>query len=84
MLRGMFAFAIWDARDGSCFLARDPFGIKPLYHASDSHVGGLIFASELRALLATGLVPRRIDAGGAQRLSRHRLRARNRAPWSRA
>lgn len=60
-LRGMFAFAIRDARDGSCFLARDPFGIKPLYHASIPR-GGLIFASELRALLATRLVPRRIDA----------------------
>jgi asparagine synthase (glutamine-hydrolysing) len=63
MLRGMFAFAIWDERDRSCFLARDPFGIKPLYHASISD-GGLVFASELRALLATGLVPRRIDAAG--------------------
>jgi asparagine synthase (glutamine-hydrolysing) len=63
MLRGMFAFAIWDVRDRSCFVARDSFGIKPLYHATIPG-GGLVFASELRALLATGLVARRIDAAG--------------------
>jgi asparagine synthase (glutamine-hydrolysing) len=63
MLRGMFAFAVWDARDRSCFLARDPFGIKPLYHAPIPG-GGIVFASELRALLATGLIPRHLDAAG--------------------
>ncbi len=61
-LAGMFAFVIWDRREESCFLARDPLGIKPLYYAS---LGGkLLFASELRAVLAADLVPRRLDPVG--------------------
>jgi asparagine synthase (glutamine-hydrolysing) len=59
-LRGMFAFAIWDEREQALFAARDPLGIKPLYHAR-LREGGLIIASELNALLAGGLVPREID-----------------------
>ncbi len=51
-LRGMFAFAIWDNRENSLFLARDPFGIKPLYYRHDDQ--RLVFASELTALLASG------------------------------
>ena len=61
-LRGMFAFALWDERERSCLLARDPFGIKPLYLAESA--GRLVFASELRALLASGLVPRELDPRG--------------------
>ena len=61
-LRGMFAFAIWDARRHRLFLARDHMGIKPLYyHASERH---FLFSSEVRTLLGTGLVPRRLDYSG--------------------
>jgi len=60
--RGMFALAIWDQRNGQLLLARDPMGIKPLYYA---HAGShLLFASEVRTLLGTGLLPRRIDPSG--------------------
>ncbi|HWJ23812.1 MAG TPA: asparagine synthase (glutamine-hydrolyzing) [Gemmatimonadaceae bacterium] len=58
-LRGMFAFAIWDADAGCGYLARDRFGIKPLYLAETAE--GLFFASEVRGLLATGCVRRVID-----------------------
>ena len=61
-LRGMFALAIWDDRKRELVLARDRFGIKPLYYyISDSL---LIFASELRALLATDLVSRKLSQAG--------------------
>jgi asparagine synthase (glutamine-hydrolysing) len=60
--RGMFAFAIWDAGQHRLFLARDPMGIKPLYFARSERY--FLFASEVRTLLGTGLVPRKIDHAG--------------------
>ena len=58
-LRGMFAFAAWDAASSRGWVARDPFGIKPLYLCCTGE--RVAFASELRALLAGGWSARVID-----------------------
>lgn len=59
-LDGMFAFAIWDQRKNSLFMARDRFGKKPLYYALDSS-GRFWFASEIKALLRSNCIESQID-----------------------
>ena len=66
-LRGMFAFVLWDASQKVSLIARDRLGIKPLYLHRVIRTGGahtLLFASEVRAILASGLLDRSIDAVG--------------------
>ncbi|MDB6169317.1 MAG: asnB [Verrucomicrobia bacterium] len=58
-LRGMFAFAVWDEREQTLFVARDPFGIKPLYYRHDG--ARFVFASELNALTRSGACDGEID-----------------------
>jgi asparagine synthase (glutamine-hydrolysing) len=61
-LRGMFAFGLWDCRKKGLLLARDPYGIKPLYYADDGWT--LRFASQVKALLAGGKVSRDPEPAG--------------------
>ena len=62
-LRGMFALAIWDGERRRMFLARDPYGIKPLYYADDGQT--VRVASQVKALIATGRVAKQFDPAGA-------------------
>lgn len=61
-LRGMFAFAVWDVRSRELFLARDPYGIKPLYYAKTRD--GVALASQVKALVASELVSRVPEPAG--------------------
>jgi asparagine synthase (glutamine-hydrolysing) len=57
--RGMYAFIIWDRQEKTAFLCRDKMGVKPLYYAVTGD--RLLFSSEVRSILTTGLVAREID-----------------------
>jgi asparagine synthase (glutamine-hydrolysing) len=59
VLNGMFAIALHDVRARRVMLVRDHFGIKPLYHSLVD--GRLVFGSEVKALLASGVIPRELD-----------------------
>ncbi len=61
-LRGMFAFGLWDAGQQSLLLARDPYGIKPIYFSDDGKK--FAFASMVKALLAGGNVSKEADPAG--------------------
>lgn len=61
-LRGMYAFVIYDGRDKSLLMARDPFGIKPLYYSNNE--GVFRFASQVKTLLGSGAVDQRADPAG--------------------
>lgn len=61
-LNGIFAFAVFNSSDKSIFLCRDKIGVKPLFYYE--YNGGLIFASEIKSLLASGIVKPQIDEQG--------------------
>ena len=61
-LRGMYAFVIWDRVRRSIFMARDPFGIKPLYYSDDGLT--IRIASQVKALLAGGRIDREVQPAG--------------------
>lgn len=59
---GMFAFAVWDTQEEELFIARDRMGIKPLYYSHQAD--RFLFASEIRSLLASGLVEKKLNRTG--------------------
>jgi asparagine synthase (glutamine-hydrolysing) len=67
-LNGMFAFAVWDTQERTLTLARDRLGIKPMYYADVRGAAGagdsFVFGSEVKAILASGLVERALDVEG--------------------
>jgi asparagine synthase (glutamine-hydrolysing) len=80
---GMFALALWDRTTGTLLLARDHFGIKPLHLARVRSTGGegWLFASEIRPILATGLVPATPDERSVYRYLRFRVHDDDRATF---
>jgi len=78
-LRGMYAIAIHDPVDNCLVLARDPFGIKPLYYAETA--GGLAFASEPQALFEAGLATPALDAEARDELLQLQFTTGRRTPF---
>ena len=83
-LEGMFAFAVWDEQEQECVLVRDRLGIKPLYYALLVHHGerrhhGLVFGSEIRAVLASGCVDPKLNGEGLVDYLRY---GTVQAPWT--
>ncbi len=60
LLNGMFAVAIWDSLNRELFVARDRLGVKPFYYSQTPN-GVFVFASEIRSILSSGLVPRKLN-----------------------
>ncbi|WP_336232122.1 asparagine synthase (glutamine-hydrolyzing) [Thalassospira sp. CH_XMU1458] len=79
ILDGMFAFALWDKKQKSLTLARDPFGEKPLYYAAFD--GAVAFASEIKALPSLGVPNGEIDDGALASFLRHRYIPAPRTIW---
>lgn len=69
-LNGMYAFAIWDQKEKTLFFARDRLGVKPFYYYIGNSENGhfFLFSSEIRSLLSSGLVPKKIDSLGLRQL----------------
>lgn len=65
-LRGMYAIAIWDEANSRLVLARDPFGIKPLYYAQTENA--FVFASEPNAIIKSGLIKAELDTAARDEL----------------
>ena len=61
-IRGMFAFGLWDSEKKQLLLARDPYGIKPLYYADDGQ--RVSFASQVKALMAGGRINSALNPAG--------------------
>lgn len=66
LLKGIFAFCIYNEKDESLFFARDPLGVKPLFYTVIN--GDIIFASEMKALLCLNVVPKVLDKEGISQL----------------
>jgi len=64
-LTGMFAFALWDRNQKTLFLARDHLGVKPLHYALQPD-GMLVFGSELKSVMASPLISRKLNAGAIE------------------
>jgi asparagine synthase (glutamine-hydrolysing) len=78
-LNGMFALAVWDARERALFVARDRLGVKPVYYAQRGDT--LLFASEEKALFAAGVAPE-FDPGTWDELLRFNYVAGERTPFA--